>query len=158
MKTLTFVITYCFLSLMLTVPKVVCGQQVIASAGATYQTAHGSINWTLGEPITETIGTDYILTQGFHQSRFVVTAAEPGPGSFNVFPNPFEDVLQIHASESDIGSIYRLLNTNGNEIDHGTVTGANTQVPMARYSQGVYVLMIIHSTNKSIKIFKVIKK
>ena len=46
----------------------ISGQEVISSAGEHQENANGSISWTIGEPISETIsGADAQLTQGFQQ-------------------------------------------------------------------------------------------
>lgn len=45
-------------------------QQVIATAGSSGSGAGIQLSWTIGEPITSTThGSDFYLTQGFHQSQ-----------------------------------------------------------------------------------------
>ena len=65
MKTLTIlliVLSPIFISAQTTSP------EIIASSGAYFSNASGSLSWTLGEPVTETfINGSNILTQGFQQ-------------------------------------------------------------------------------------------
>ncbi|MBE0639052.1 MAG: T9SS type A sorting domain-containing protein [Bacteroidales bacterium] len=65
MKKLTyilFVLHFSYLSLSIN------AQQVIATAGGYYESDNISLNWTLGESVTETFsGGGVILTQGFQQ-------------------------------------------------------------------------------------------
>ena len=47
-------------------------QQVISTAGSSGSGTGIELSWTIGEPVTATShGTDFYLTQGFHQSRMV---------------------------------------------------------------------------------------
>jgi hypothetical protein len=48
-------------------------QEVISNAGEHYENDNGSISWTIGEPVIETLGSsNNYLTQGFHQPNAVV--------------------------------------------------------------------------------------
>ena len=50
-------------------------QELVSTAGSYGETSSGSLSWTIGEPVIETItnGTN-TLTQGFQQSKLTVTA------------------------------------------------------------------------------------
>lgn len=49
-------------------------QQVIATAGSSGSGTGIQLSWTIGEPVTATTyGSDFYLTQGFHQSQPVTT-------------------------------------------------------------------------------------
>lgn len=74
--------------------------QEILSSGGSSQTLSGiSLNYTIGEPIIETlIGTEATLTQGFHQTRLWVTAIEPieyQGYKITVYPNPTMNGIEI---------------------------------------------------------------
>ena len=50
---------------------------IVATAGNYYSNATGSLSWSMGEPITATYsGGSNILTQGFQQSSYSITAVD----------------------------------------------------------------------------------
>lgn len=57
------------------------GQAVLANSGDHISTSSGSVSWTIGEPICQTLsGPGGHLTQGFHQPNTVASVvAEPVP-------------------------------------------------------------------------------
>ena len=74
-------------------------QEVVTTAGSYGETSSGSLSWTVGEPVIETItdGTN-TLTQGFQQSKLTVTAINDlkFPGiELSVYPNPTNSFLFI---------------------------------------------------------------
>lgn len=74
-------------------------QEISASAGGTLQGASIQLDWTLGEVTINTIqGTNYQLTQGFHQPRYVINYTESLPskiGQFTAFPNPSNGLIKL---------------------------------------------------------------
>ncbi len=77
-------------------------QQVISAAGGSGSGSNVQLSWTVGEPVIETFtGSSAILTQGFHQSKLLVTALDPMlfPGlTLTVFPNPVSSSLQLEVT------------------------------------------------------------
>jgi len=68
---------YLLAILVLTASVSVKAQQleVIATSGDFYENSSGSLSWTLGEVFIETLSeTNFILTQGFQQSKLTLTA------------------------------------------------------------------------------------
>ena len=54
-------------------------QDLISSAGATFEGTSGSISWSLGEPVTLTLsGTNGQLTQGFQQPNTEIVVVDAG--------------------------------------------------------------------------------
>lgn len=54
-------------------------QEVISTAGEHYENSNGSISWTIGEPVIETLeSTNNYLTQGFHQPTVIPTMGQWG--------------------------------------------------------------------------------
>lgn len=48
-------------------------QEVISSTGDFNRTSDGSVSWTIGEPISNTIaGSEGMATQGFHQPNEII--------------------------------------------------------------------------------------
>ena len=74
-------------------------QEVVTTAGSHGETSSGSLSWTVGESVIETITDGTItLTQGFQQSKLTVTAINdlkiPGI-ELSVYPNPTNSFLSI---------------------------------------------------------------
>jgi hypothetical protein len=76
-------------------------QEIIASGGDHFDSANGSLSWTLGEPVVETFGNGYILTQGFQQNyEIILTLQEISEASmFDVYPNPFQHSINISGTD-----------------------------------------------------------
>ena len=54
-------------------------QEVISTTGEHYENSNGSISWTIGEPVIETLGSNNnYLTQGFHQPTVIPTMGQWG--------------------------------------------------------------------------------
>lgn len=138
-------------------------QQVVASAGNSGTATGYAVDWTLGEPVIETIsGSGNILTQGFHQTRLLITdiSEMEFPGlEIKVYPNPAGRFLKIEIVQtgneqflyelSDIKGrirVVREVNTNAAEIDLGS------------YVPGLYLLRVINSRQEFVKVVKVIKQ
>ena len=80
-------------------------RQVTASAGDYRQAPGlGSLHWTLGETVTETLTSGSVrLSQGFHQLYILsVDLDEPEAGAFSlkVFPNPATASVNIQTDHS----------------------------------------------------------
>ena len=66
-----------FLLVTFTIPSY--SQEVINTAGEVYETPNGSISWTIGEPVIQTLeGSENYLTQGFHQPVEIPTMGQWG--------------------------------------------------------------------------------
>lgn len=72
-------------------------RSVTSSGGSEYRAENGtSLDATIGETIIELFDGPYILTQGFQQGDLSDADFPETPEIMaNVFPNPFEDELQI---------------------------------------------------------------
>lgn len=72
-------------------------RSVIASGGTEqYSNTEFSLDVTFGEMIIEDFDGPFLLTQGFQQGDLSVPSFPPTPEiTATVFPNPFEDGLQI---------------------------------------------------------------
>lgn len=135
-------------------------QEVIATQGSTYSNADGSIEFTLGEIITNTITTnDYIVTQGFNQSYIdVIPQDVTGIGNnsvtIDVFPNPTSDHLTINIPNFEKEVTMRLFSIDGIEMTNGKFS-TQTQLNIASYPQGVYLLILTNDENQLIETFKI---
>lgn len=136
-------------------------QEVIATAGETFENENISISWTLGETIIETFEAgDIVLTQGFHQDSYEITAIpefQDQSIEVSLFPNPAREEFFIHYKGDDFASyeigIYDL---NGNLLSkkqiHEELTGIDiSELPSAEYIISVY------DKEKTFRSYKLVK-
>ena len=138
-------------------------QQVISSGGTHATGTNFTLSWTIGEPVTETIKNgSSILTQGFHQSRLSASAIDdiPMPDlSLKVFPNPFNDILNLNVTKGDFSMLqYSLFTMEGKMLLNNKIIKDLTQIDMQTYAQGNYLLKVSRKTGELLKTFKVVKQ
>jgi hypothetical protein len=141
--------------------------EVISSAGDYYVSSNVTLSWTLGEPVIETFSsTGNILTQGFQQPTYSVTAIDDKPGSdgestqINVYPNPATDLLNVDLiSAPKDGLLIQMYDLNGKVIIDKQVqsTPAQKQLDVSRIARGNYILRFVSTNGKLLKTFKVVK-
>jgi hypothetical protein len=137
--------------------------EVIASAGDHFENNDISLSWTLGEPVISTFTGDYILTQGFHQDLYIITAideVEVSQLDIQIFPNPTPDFvnIQINQNQKDLGNIkIQLLDLKGSllqEVELSKLTD-QTKLNLQSYQRSQYYLRII--INDKIITYKIVK-
>ncbi len=135
-------------------------QDVIATAGCTFQTSQGSLSWTIGESITETFTkTNSILTQGFHQSNLTITAIHENDISdinIKVYPNPATDFVNIKVNGFDEMS-YQVFDINGSLIENKEIIDLKTTISFENLSSATYIVRILKRETE-ITTYKIIKK
>ncbi len=150
----------------------VYAQEVVSTAGSYGETTSGSLSWTVGEPVTETItdGTN-TLTQGFQQSKLTVTAINDMKVSgieLSVYPNPTADYLVLsiddvktndHSSQLSL----QLYDMNGKLLQNEKISGNETSIDMSNFIPGTYILKIFQEKDNSTDAkfcvsYKIIKK
>ena len=131
-------------------------RQVISPAGENYETANGSLVFTMGELTVETFKRDVQLTQGFHQEWAVITSissAIADPLEVRVYPNPTIGILNIE-SESEI-QIF-LYDLSGKlKIKTSQPLGSG-QIDLTDFPAGIYVLEVSDQTGRK-KVLKIEK-
>ncbi len=137
-------------------------QQVVSSAGAQVSGTNVQLSWTVGETVIETFtGTSAMLTQGFHQSKLLVTAVNPlvFPGiSLEVYPNPVTSALQLHVKGEEIPELMvRLFDMNGRLVLGEAVKAMPAVISMEKFTPGTYLLKVYSTSDDPLKTFKVIK-
>ncbi|MBN1180704.1 MAG: T9SS type A sorting domain-containing protein [Bacteroidales bacterium] len=136
-------------------------QEVVATAGNHGSSSSGSISWTIGESVTETLtGTNSILTQGFHQTSLTITIIRDLPGLdylIEVFPNPVWLNAKLRIDKQEFKRMeYMLYDMNGNLLIRKTIKTGETEIPFSLYVPSSYILKITEK-NVEIKSFKIIK-
>jgi hypothetical protein len=136
-------------------------QQVISAGGASATSTTAQLSWTIGEPVIETYtGTGIVLTQGFHQSRLVVTAAGQIslPGILlSVYPNPVTDDLLLNITGDRVDNFgYSLYDFSGKILLSAKPAKQPEVIGMGNFPAGIYLLKVT-GKNESSQTFKIVK-
>ena len=150
MKTLLFILLF--------VPMMSFGQEVISSQGESYSNSNTNMDFTIGEVIinTETDGTHY-MTQGFHQTNWFFSGLENHTPSYEaiIFPNPTEESLNIKTSTYE-NVVYTLYDAQGKLVMQNELFEEQTSLQVSHLAPGKYSLVLNNKTEK-LKTFKLIK-
>lgn len=145
---------------------------VIATQGGISKAAGISLEWTLGETMTESLSTsNRLYTQGFHQPIVVVKKAVLPPGQqatsnsvkenlVSVLPNPVRTTLTVSFSNFiPSGCTFSLIDMSGKRQQTlpFALKGNSLQLDMNANPSGLYLLEIKSADGKLLHTFKVIK-
>lgn len=126
---------------------------VIGSAGDQFSSAIGSLEWTLGEIMTETYRqSNGYFTQGFQQPATIkVTSLEEAEEkNLWVYPNPTEGVLNVKTIESG-DYLFELFDMQGqrvaNKNSSGVIGTRIHQIDLQEFRVAMYLLRIANTTN-----------
>ena len=137
-------------------------QQVVTSAGAQFENTSTQLSWTLGEPVIETYNNaNTILTQGFQQTKLLVTAIdqpEIAGLKISVYPNPVvcDLLLEIGGNKSDDFQ-YRLSGMDGKIQQEKKLESQSVLIHMTDYPPGIYLLVVYRNKGAQVQSFKIIK-
>ncbi|HXP52829.1 MAG TPA: T9SS type A sorting domain-containing protein [Bacteroidia bacterium] len=134
---------------------------VVTTTGGFYSNSAGSLSWTMGEPISETVSdTSNTLTQGFQQGAYSVVSVvdEIAPPTINisVYPNPVTSFLNI---KSDSGDPFRaeVIDLQGNIVYEQAVENGQGQIDINNLPDAMYLLGVYDKNGNRIKVFKIQK-
>ena len=158
-----FYLTLCFCAFS-TIAQTVT-PTVLSNNGGYATALGGSIQWTIGEPVSETYtNTTKMTTMGFHQPELGMATLikEQGQGSeLLVYPNPVRESLTVSFKDLELGNYKMQLVDNIGKIifESQTEIKADSQLVnlnMTPYAAGTYFLRINNGgLNKTVKITKV---
>ncbi|MBN1820159.1 MAG: T9SS type A sorting domain-containing protein, partial [Prolixibacteraceae bacterium] len=122
-------------------------QEVVATGGEYFRNSENSVVFTIGEPVIETlVNSGNIMTQGFNQSKLLVTAVNEilfEGIQLKVFPNPVLTCLHLNISKAeDFQLTYRLVDIKGNLLSVKNIQTASEIIEMQHYKAGNYLLYI----------------
>jgi hypothetical protein len=137
--------------------------ELISSSGDNFATTGQQITWSLGEVAIETsIKGNLILTQGFHQCSYLVTAVDETILSdleITAFPNPATDFLSVQLSGDNLqlkDYVLNLTDIQGKQLLKVKPDNNCPRINFSAYEAGTYFLSI--SKNAEIlRTFKIIK-
>lgn len=152
MKRTTFVLFSLFATIT------VSAQEVVSTQGNSYSNASGSIDFTIGEVVINTVtdGTND-LTQGFHQTNWNFLGVEDHSPSYEatIFPNPTSDVLNIRTSTFE-NVTYTLYDAQGKLVLQDKLSAEQTPIRVSHLAPGSYSLTLNNET-QNLKTFKLVK-
>ena len=135
------------------------GQEVVSTQGDSYTNASGSIDFTIGEVVINTVtdGTND-LTQGFHQTNWNFLGVEDFAPNYEaiIFPNPTEDVLNIRTSAFE-NVTYTLYDAQGKLVMQDKLSVEQTPIQVSQLAPGSYSITLNNET-QILKTFKLIKQ
>lgn len=131
-------------------------QEVVSSSGSYQETSNGSLSWTIGESITETLCNGNVLTQGFQQSRITVTDITEINTRTNVsiFPNPTNEFVKVVPSDNKNYTI-QLFDINGKLLTENKINKTDNTVNMNEFTNGTYLLKV--TSNLETNTYQIIK-
>ncbi|NOX86833.1 MAG: hypothetical protein GXO86_12865 [Chlorobi bacterium] len=151
---------YFLAGLSLIITSFLGAQQVVSTGGDYFETNNGSISFTIGEVVIETIENgDNCLTQGFQQSTlnvFTILDEKPTGKRWIVYPNPTNDYVKLRIPDYE-GLRYQLCTYRGKIIKEGKIENTETLFSFIDYPLAAFLIRVIDN-NRFIKVFKVIKQ
>ena len=137
--------------------------EVITSAGSSFSNSVCSLNWTMGEPISETdTYAANSLTQGFQQPTSIIVTSvnnqqQTQGGDVSVFPNPSSASVFIQNNDQGKTLNVELMSMSGKEIFKRTITDKQEQFDLSEFSNGIYFLRVYNTDNQLIQTLKIDK-
>lgn len=128
----------------------VSGQEVLSSAGDYIENENYSLSYTLGELAIETFSDNFILTQGFQQTRLTETSIpELKAMEVGVFPNPTSGSLNMQTSNPEGLNTALLYDMQGRVLKTFDLNGfSNATISLDWLPSGTYIIKI-QSSNTS---------
>lgn len=135
-------------------------QEVVATQGASYSTASGSIDFTIGEVMIASVETGgEILTQGFHQPNFIMNALEHPKEmlDINYYPNPVQEELILELEKINGNNYIEVINLQGKIILTQTIRQVQNAINFSSFPSGLYFMTIKNEQQELLKTLKIQK-
>lgn len=132
-------------------------QEVIATQGDSYSNASGTIDFTIGEVVINTVSDgSHDLTQGFHQTiwSFADLVDHSPDFDLTVYPNPVSDALIIESSNYQ-NVMYSLFDVQGRKILEGRLDSEASTINVGHCAPGAYSLSLTRQ-GEQLKAFKLL--
>lgn len=142
---------------------ILVGQSAVTTTGKDAAGSGGTISYTVGQTdYSVYTGTSGTLNAGVQQpfEISVMTGIKEASGislELSAYPNPVNSILILSIKNYDSEKLfYRLLDISGRTLEMKKVNGPITEIPMDRFINGYYFLIITDSF-REIKSFRIIK-
>lgn len=133
--------------------------EAVASAGGSGASNQASVDWTLGEVITETLSYENgFVTQGLHQHAAIEITTDIAMVGLevNVYPNPTSEGISIDTENLPSVNMY-LLDMRGHILWEKQKPSPIELLDLSGYASGNYLLQVVNPANKQIAILKIVK-
>lgn len=142
-------------------PPCASAQELIGTAGRTDSLADVQVSFSIGEPISQTIGNgDVSVTQGFLQPRYQLVPIEEeleASSLLSMYPNPTSDITQLSLTDGSMREFRVLLfNLQGKLLQRYTFQGKGS-VSLATWSEGLYLIQVDIPSTQQLFSYKLIK-
>jgi len=132
----------------------------VASAGGVFAQNNVSLDWTLGEPMTERFGEATLLTQGFWQGMMTITPVYEAPDQsikFSIYPNPFAQRFYVE-NESQQSLTLQLYDASGLLIRELISDAHTTDIDLAAFpSQMIMAKVSLTKSKEHLKTYRLLK-
>ncbi len=139
--------------------------QVLVPLASIADAGNLNVSQTAGEAMVEGLyGTDYDLTQGFHQPGIDLSRPLPPEGNgVEVYPNPVVDILKVElfgVEEADFELV--LFGLNGAVYYKRNISCSRDYwrietIDLGKYKRGMYFVRIKTRDNRISRLFKIEK-
>ena len=164
MKNLTLLIIALGITTMLMSQNRSVSNELVNSSGDSFKNETYQIDWSIGECITATYGTDeYTITQGFHQKSYVITVVPELniDSDIIVYPNPASDLFTLYTGnfETFVGpfNVLTLTDINGKVLLKEEIKEKAKQISLSKYKNGIYFITV-RQDKLIIKTLKIVKQ
>jgi len=136
-------------------------QEVIGTSGSQNKTGSAQVNWTIGEVAVSTLGgASTSITEGFHQSKLIVTNVEQAgeiPYTIKAYPNPVSSFITLKIEKSKVDNLtYHLFNIDGKKIFSKSIVSTETVIDFTALPSTTYILRV-SDNKKELSIITIIK-
>jgi len=134
---------------------------LVSTSGDTYKNTSYQLDWSIGELQTETYAaTGQILTQGFQQGNYTITAVEQSNEfQFEIiaYPNPTTDFINLKIKNSKTETFqYIIGDISGKVLQTGKFSDNIQQFNFSEFPVGTYFISI-QLNNQVVKSVKIVK-
>ncbi len=135
--------------------------QLVSSSGESYKSASFQLDWSIGELQTETYTNgSALLTQGFHQNNYIVTAIDEPNGityQISASPNPTTNFIYLRIESPNNQHLqYQITDFRGEVLQNEKISDNNQQINFSDFAFGSYFIFV-RQNNQLVKSFKIIK-
>ena len=140
------------------------GQETIPVTGGNASGSGGSVSYTVGQILYNTIsGTSGSVAHGIQQPYeiSIVTAVENTEEvtlEYSVYPNPTRGLIKLIIKPFDHDNWrFRLYDLNSILLQDKKIENAETEISLENLSASMYFLKVLNN-NMEIKVFKIVKR
>ena len=135
--------------------------RVISSYGLSASNGMAQTDVTIGEPVTTTVSDgNNTLTQGFHQTKFIITTVKENQtiNDYHFYPNPVNEMLSFNYTNTSNETInLQFFDVTGKLLWSKQNITSNEQINFSDKSKGTYLIKVTDNKNNELKTVKVIK-